>query len=94
MEGQIRVISRNMEVQETSDSDPDQGKLQNYLAFCTHPDVHGFKGHIRIYTVDVIVTSECIHLYFLCIVPRCLFREVFVMYLSHVMPRCSYREIQ
>ena len=29
--------------------------------------------------VYVIVTSECIHLYFLCIVPRCLFREVFVM---------------
>ena len=24
--------------------------------------------------VDVFVTSECIHLYILCIVPRCLFR--------------------
>ena len=29
--------------------------------------------------VDVIVTSECIHLYILCIVPQCLFQEVFVM---------------
>ena len=27
-------------------------------------------------TVDVIVTSECIHLYFLSIVTRCLFRDV------------------
>ena len=44
--------------------------------------------------VDVFVTSECIHLYILCIVPRCLFREVSVMCLSHVMPRCYYREIQ
>ena len=30
-------------------------------------------------TVDVFVTSECIHLYILCIVPRCLFQEVSVM---------------
>ena len=44
--------------------------------------------------VDVFVTSECIHLYILCIVPWCLFREVSVMSLSHVMPQCSYREIQ
>ena len=29
--------------------------------------------------VDVIVTSECIHLYFLCIIPRCLFWDVAVM---------------
>ena len=43
-------------------------------------------------TVDVYVTSKCIHLYFLCIVTRCLFREVFVMYLSPIMPQCSYRE--
>ena len=27
--------------------------------------------------VDVIVTSECIHLYFLSIVTQCLFRDVF-----------------
>ena len=38
-----------MEGQETSDSDPHQGKLQNHLAFCSHPDVHGFKrqGYVR-----------------------------------------------
>ena len=29
--------------------------------------------------VDVFVTSECIHLYILCIVPRCFYRELFVM---------------
>ena len=28
-----------MEGQETSESDPHQGKLQKNLAFCTHPDV-------------------------------------------------------
>ena len=38
-----------MEGQETSDSDPHQGKLQNYLAFCTHSDVRRFKGQIRVY---------------------------------------------
>ena len=32
MEGQIHAISRHMEGQETSDSDPHQGKIQNYLA--------------------------------------------------------------
>ena len=30
-------------------------------------------------TVDVIATSECIHLYILCIVPRCLFQGVSIM---------------
>ena len=50
MEGQIQVISRNMEGQETSESDPHQEKLENYLAFCTHPDARGFEGHIRVYT--------------------------------------------
>ena len=30
--------------------------------------------------VDVFVTSECIHLYILCIVPGCLFQEVSVLY--------------
>ena len=44
--------------------------------------------------VDVIVTSECIHLYFVCIVHQCLFWDVSVMYLSHVMPQCSDQEIQ
>ena len=29
--------------------------------------------------VNVFVTSECIHLYILCIVPRCLFWDVSVM---------------
>ena len=29
--------------------------------------------------VDVFVTSECIHLYTLCIVPQCLFREASIM---------------
>ena len=47
--GQIRAISRHMEGQETSDSDPHQGKIQNYLSFCTHPDVHGFRGQTHIY---------------------------------------------
>ena len=52
MEGQIRVMLRNMEGQETSDSNPHQGKTQKHLAFCTHPDVHGFKGNIRVYTLE------------------------------------------
>ena len=49
MKGRIRVISRHMEGQETSDSDPHKVKLQNHLAFSTHPDVRGFKGQIHIY---------------------------------------------
>ena len=49
MEGQIRAISRHMEGQGTSDSDPQQGKLQKSLVFCTHPDVRVFKGNIRVY---------------------------------------------
>ena len=45
--------------------------------------------------VDVFVTSECIHLCYLCIVTRCLFRDVSIMYLSHVvMPRFFDREDQ
>ena len=50
MEGQIQAISRHMEGQETSDSDPHQGKIQNHLAFFTRPDVRGSKGQIRVYT--------------------------------------------
>ena len=50
MKGQIRAISRHMEGQETSESDPHQGKLQNNLAFRTHPDLNGFRGQIRVYT--------------------------------------------
>ena len=41
-----------MEVQEKNDSNPHQGKIQNYLAFYTHPDVRGFKGHIHVYTQE------------------------------------------
>ena len=41
--------------------------------------------------VDVFVTLECIHLYILCLVPRCLIQKVSIMYLSHFMPRCSYQ---
>ena len=44
-------------------------------------------------SVDVYVTSECILLCILCIVTRCLFRDVSIMYLSHVvMPWCSDQE--
>ena len=40
-----------------------------------------------------ICNSECILLCILCIVTRCLFWDVSIMYLSHVfMPRCSDRE--
>ena len=61
------------------------------LLTCVHTSqflcfMDGFSGYNH---VDVFVTLECIHLYILCLVPRCLFREVSVMYLSHVMPRCS-----
>ena len=34
---------------------------------------------LNVSVVDVFVTLEYIHLYILCIVPRCLFQEVFVM---------------
>ena len=45
---------------------------------------------ICLYSVDVFVTSKCIHLCILYIVTRCLFRDVSIMYLSHVViPRCS-----
>ena len=38
-----------MEGQETSESDPHQGKLQKNFSFCTHPDVRGFRGQTRVY---------------------------------------------
>ena len=41
------------------------------------PIIYHTNGIVTI--VDVFVTLECIHLYILCIVPRCLFRDVFVM---------------
>ena len=49
MKGRIRAISRHMEGQESSESDPHQGKLQKNLDFCTHPDVRGFRGKTRVY---------------------------------------------
>ena len=39
-----------MEGQETSESDPHQGKLQNNLSFYTHPDVQGFRDESHVYT--------------------------------------------
>ena len=44
MKGRIRVISRHMEGQESSESDPYQGKLQNDMDFV----------HIPIYVVLVV----------------------------------------
>ena len=58
MEGLIQVISRHMEGQETSDSNPHQGKLQNIWPFAhipmymglgvisTYIDEKGFKSHV------------------------------------------------
>ena len=50
-----------------------------------HVDDTVFSYYV-VYDVDVTVTLECIHLYFLCIVTQFLFWYVIVMYLSHVMP--------
>ena len=50
MEGQIRVISRHMEGQESSGSDTHEGKLQKYLDLWTHPDVRGFEVKSGVYT--------------------------------------------
>ena len=44
MKGRVQVISRNMEGQESSESDPYQGKLQKDLDFV----------HISMYTVLVV----------------------------------------
>ena len=46
---------------------------------------HSLHTEFKYITVDVIVTSECIHLYLLCIIPQCLFWDVSLMYLSHSM---------
>ena len=54
--------------------------------------LEGSKIH-NVFHVDVFSTLECIQLYILCIIPQCLFLEVYVMQLSHVMPQCSYQEI-
>ena len=42
-----------------------------------HADVYGTYLEYIGENVDVFVTSECIHPYFLCIVTRCLFQDVF-----------------
>ena len=61
--------------------------VQRYcMRACTILQSHLVSVVVTLRVVYVIVTSECIHLYFLCIVTRCLFHDVFVMYLSHVMP--------
>ena len=59
MKGRIRAISRNMEGQDTSESDPCQGKLQNDLDYSHIPMyavigvkpayVHGYRGKSRVY---------------------------------------------
>ena len=43
MEGQIQVILSDMEGQETSDSDPHQGKLQNIWPFAHIPMYAGLR---------------------------------------------------
>ena len=43
MECQIQAISRHIEGQETSESDPHQEKLQNYLAFAHIPMYVGLR---------------------------------------------------
>ena len=48
MEGRIQVISRHMEGQETSQSDPNQGKLQNIWPFA-HIPMYASLGFISVY---------------------------------------------
>ena len=45
----------------------------------TSKTIAGNKIDSSVHGVDVIVTSECIHFYILCIIPRCLFQDVYVM---------------
>ena len=45
MKGQIRVISRHMEGQESSES----RKTPKGFGFCTHPDVCSFMGQTNVY---------------------------------------------
>ena len=61
MKRQIQVISRHMEGQETSDSDPCQGKLQKYMYYAHIPMyavigvkptyVRGYRGKIFVYHI-------------------------------------------
>ena len=45
---------------------------------CDHASIEGEEPDLGEFCVDVIVTSECIHPYFLCIVTQCLFWEVYI----------------
>ena len=59
MKGRIRAISRHMEGQDSNDSDPSQGKLQNVLDYAHIPMyatikgipvyVRGYRGKSRVY---------------------------------------------
>ena len=59
MKGRIRAISRHMEGQESNESDPCQGKLQNDLDYAHIPMyaviggisvyVRGYRGKSRVY---------------------------------------------
>ena len=59
MKGRIRAISRHMEGQESYESDPSQGKLQNVLDYAHIPMyatievisvyVRGYRGKSRVY---------------------------------------------
>ena len=54
-------------------------KWEDYLHLVEFAYNNHYQASAKLSPVDVIVTSECIHLYILCIVPRCLFQDVFVM---------------
>ena len=59
MKGRIQAISRHMEGQDSNESDPCQGKLQNDLGYAHIPMymvigvkptyVRGYQGKIRVY---------------------------------------------
>ena len=54
-------------------------RLSNYEFY--EDRIH-YLGHLisdKGISVNVFVTSECIHPYILCIVPQCLFRDVSIM---------------
>ena len=54
-------------------------------ALCFRGSCSNMQGYVDAYmdgdkySVDVFVTSECIHLCILCLVTRCLFRDVSIM---------------
>ena len=53
-------------------------KIVQFLVMGTTPEelTTSQKKQLVVKIVDVIVTSQCIHLYFLCIITRCLFWDV------------------